>query len=255
MRTVAAVVAVGCLVLAGCETYPTASPDFSFTKTSLGYRNSGLLSEGRIYFWDTETNELLDLGDSVELRTIGKVGPQKFEARNLAGFELVASADLAPAAKAEVSAYISSNFAFEVENAEKEESDNPLDAVLAKYRDIQPSNGYYRWRVAELTSDPRRYKLVVIKDPVYATKELISIDNNAGASGSIDVPTDAVGTVKVKISRTASALCEGARALCFVNVHVAEASLNQTAGEKTLDLRTTDRISSENLSAAFRKLI
>tara|TARA_R110002020_G_scaffold88345_3_gene217045 strand:- start:1730 stop:2497 length:768 start_codon:yes stop_codon:yes gene_type:complete len=255
MRVAAAVVVIGCLALAGCDTYPTASPDFNFTKTSLGYRNSGLLSEGRIFFWDTDTNELIDLGDHVELRTTRTVGPQKFEAKNLSGFELTGSADLTPSAKAEVSAYISRNFAFEVAGAEKEESANPLDAVLAKYAEIQPANGYFRWRVEELTSDPQRYKLVVIKDPVYATRERISVNDEAGASGSIDVPTEAIGKVKVKISRAASALCEGTRALCFVNVHVAEARLNRTVGERTLDLRTANRVSSEKLSAAFRKLI
>lgn len=252
----AAVVAAA-LLLAACGV--TATPKFDYARTSLGYRNSGLLGEGRVFFWDTDQNELINLGDSVPLTVSRRVGPQDMDARNVRGFDVKVSgapnAAIARAVEADVAAYLSNESAFEVKNAEREISVDPRGGLYKTYAEIQPDDGAYRWRVRELDSNPRRYKLVVITDPVYATSESISVGGKAGGNVKISVPAIARGDVTINLSDARQASCTGQRALCFFNVFVAEGALVNVDGVQKLRLRGTDNVSRDKLTEAFRKLI
>lgn len=243
-------------LLAGCV---TATPKFDYSRTSLGYRNSGLLAEGRVFFWDTEANQLIDLGDSISLRVVRAIGPQDMAARNVRGFDVTVggapNAAVGRAVEADVTAYLEQESAFVVKNAEREISADPRGGLYDKYREIQPNDGAYRWRVRELDSNPGRYKLVVITDPVYASSESIVVGGKAGTDVSIRVPSVANGKVKISLSDVNEASCTGQRALCFFNVFVAEGELVRVDGVQKLRLRGTDNVSRAELTEAFRKLI
>lgn len=254
-----AVLGVIAATAAGCSM--TAQTDFDYARTTLGYRNSGLLSEGRVYFWDSGANDLTYLGDSVSLDVLNSVGPQDMTARRVRDFNVTVSgapnAAIASKVEADVKTYLGNEMAFVVKNAVRRNSADPRGKLHQKYREIQPDDGYYRWRIAKLVNAPSRYKLVVITDPVYASSETISVSGKAGGTVKLKVPSVASGDVTVDLKSSSEASCTGTNALCFFNVFVAEAGLAEEGGEKVLRLRAADvdNASRTQLTEAFRKLI
>ncbi|MGX1308289.1 hypothetical protein AB7M35_003047 [Amorphus suaedae] len=237
----------------------TAKPNFDFARTTLGYRNSGLFNEGRVFFWDTTTNDLIDLNDSVALRHEGSVGPQNLMASNVRGFDVevqgIQSELLTQRVEADVRAFLANELSFEVKDAVRKTNSNARAALEGKYREIQPDNGYRRWRVRELAKNPARYKLVVITEPVYASSEVISVAGEAGGSVNASIPSLGGGKIAINLKNATAANCSGVNALCFFNVFVAEGSLVASKGEKVLAFQSAGPVSQDKLTQAFRKLI
>lgn len=250
---------IGALALSGCNLWSTqpvvsansVSVGLDFANTSLGYRNSGLYSPGRLYLWDQERNELTRIAQSVDLPEIGRTGPQTMEASRVGGFSLVTSATLPDTATAEIATRIERDLSFRIADAERVRNGRIYSAISEAYRRTidEGVDAYRAWRVEDAVTQPSRYKYVLIIEPIYATSETITLDNTASGEASFTVASEELGAISVEIPETATASCSGAQALCYFDVAVMTASLNDN---RNLDY-TPAAYSSAALSEAFRK--
>lgn len=250
------------LLVSGCDHNTKTVPvDLDYSRSSLGYRNSGLLRPGSLFLWDTQTNELVSLSSDVVLPEIKPDTKTSIEAKNIRGIEVGLQAELPSVVAGEIKAAIRNNYVFVVNNATKATSQRRFSAISKTYASLRQDgqNPYNLWRIDDLVGNTSRYKMVLAESPVYAESE--SLQFLSGGDGSIKIksPTNQDLTFTVKAPREDAAKCSGQPALCFINLFVLDVLLTTTTDQngqtvQKLDYRPSSGVNRELLPAALRKL-
>jgi hypothetical protein len=241
-----------------CEqTKNTASLDLNYARTSLGFRNSGDLSSGRLYLWDLNEENLTLIAAGIGLPERTPNQPGNREATSVSGFAIQAGADVNGqgviniSQKVEDSLSFSSTNALTIENNQLETAMSSTYSALRSQYQSDPSNTanpYISWRVEDATSNQDRYKYVLLYNEVQASAEFLKFEGSIESSVSFDVPNGASGNVAVSITSTATQSCtetvEGERAVCYINAKVYNVFLNDS---RNLDYSP---ISTNNLDLA-----
>ena len=254
---------IACATLAsGCDTMTKTVPvNLDYARTSLGYRNSGLLRPGSLFFWDTQANELISLSSDVVLPEFKPNTKTSIEAKNIRGIEVGLQAELPSVVSGEIEAAIRNNYVFVVNNATKATSQRRYSAISKTYARLRQDgqNPYNLWRIDDLTGNRARYKIVLAESPVYADSESLQFLSGGDGSIKIQSPTNQKVTFAVKAPRESAAKCSGQPALCFINLFVLDVLLSTATDQngktiQKLDYRPSSGVNRELLPAALRKL-
>lgn len=240
--------------LVGCADAPPATRavlDLDYASTSLGFRNSGALSAGRLLLWDQREQTLVTLQSDIALSSLPPTAPVKLEASSVQGVTVSASVNLTEEAQAAIASEIRSNVAFEVEDAVRLNSTRVYDGLSKAYRDLASSgvNAYAAWRVGDATGNPDRYKYVLLVDEIRASSESLSYQNSNTSSASFTIVDSVSGEIRVEIPSNSTAKCIGENVTCYFNVSVIRAFINDNGN---LDYSPA-AFSSSALVAALRK--
>lgn len=219
--------------LVGCmDTPPTtrAILDLDYASTSLGFRNSGALSAGRLLLWDQQDQTLVTLQSDIALSTLPPTTPVKLEASSVQGVTVSASVKLTDEAQAAIASEVRSNVAFEVKDAVRLNSTRVYDGLSSAYRDLTASgvNAFAAWRVADATENPDRYKYVLLVDEIRASSENITYQNSSTSSASFTIVDSINGDIRVEIPSNSTAKCSGENVTCYFNASVIRAFINDT---------------------------
>ncbi len=241
-----------CVSISSCaENRVTANVDY--TKTSLGFRNSGALTAGKLYLWDTKRNELTDLRTPVELDERSKTNPATLTATSVSGFKLTGDAKVSDVALSQVALDFSRTATFEAKNAVRVDNYNIYTALSKAYKALRASgvDNYQAWHIGDIKSDHDRYKFVLTVDPVYATEETLSFNSPNSTSGKLIVSGTDVGKVEVSVPDNATATCKGQAAQCFVGLAVLDVYVKDDGNLEYVPNGAYDR---DKLSDALRGL-
>ena len=219
-------------VLAGCggEIATTrAVLNLDYASTSLGYRNSGALSAGRLLLWDQSEETLISLQSGIELSTLPPTTPVKLEASSVQGVTVSTSVNLTQEAQVAIASEVRSNVSFEISDAVRLNSTNIYDGLSAAYRDLSANgvNAYAAWRVADATGNSDRYKYVLLVDEIQASLERLSYENSNTNNFSFTVIDSVNGEIKVESPFNSTAQCIGQNVTCYFNAAVIEAFINE----------------------------
>ncbi len=229
--------------------------DLNYAHTSLGYRNSGQLADGQIYIWDKEANTLSDLRSPATLKVASRRVPTTLVASQVKGFELTGKTELPEIVKAEATAKVQNGTKFLAESASRVTNSAVYSSVSAAYAALRSEgvDAYSAWKIDLLRSNRKRYKLVVLVDPVYADKEESSINKDVEGAFSVSSQGGHNGQYQIKIPNNVSASCSGKAALCYINTAVLNVRVKE---DGNLDYVPSEMKPSDirNLSAAFRGL-
>ena len=243
------------LLLAGCT--PGGGPvkvtaNLDYANTSLGYRNSGVLSSGQLMFWDLQTNQLVTVPADIKLQSKRPTRRRDLEASQVRGFDFRADASLTSQDEATLRAAVQNKVKFTVKDAQRVDRRQIFTAVSTAYTDAKTrgENPFSSWRVDDATENPARFKFVLLDDEVRASSESIELIGERTASGSLIVGGGDKGGMSVSFPNSTTAKCSGDQVSCYINASVFTVFLNQSGG---LDYKPTgfDR---EALAAALRDL-
>ncbi|WP_176085794.1 hypothetical protein [Martelella sp. HB161492] len=239
--------------LAGCS--KSAIVDLNYAQTNLGYRNSGGLAPGKIFLWDSEDNKLVDLHTIASLGSEPLAAPASYRASSVRGYSVALggqSPGINPAVEADISGAVSRNISYTVEDAIRVNNNKIYTAMKDAYTALG-EDGYRLWHVDDLRSGPR-YKLVLLVDPVLASRETLTYDKSAVANGRFTLKTAAIGKITLTFPNTGTSSCKAAgseRAACFINAFVLDAWVKP---DKLLGFSPATDFDPSALSSAFRKL-
>ena len=221
MRLVLFVVACA---LVGCTNTPSTTRavlDLDYASTSLGFRNSGALSAGRLFLWDQQEQTLVTLQSDIELSTLPPTTPVKLQASSVQGVSVSASVNLTDEAQAAIASEVRSNVAFEVADAVRLNSTHIYDSLSRAYRDLVASgvNAHAAWRVSDATGNPNRFKYVLLVDEIRASSENLSYQNSSTNSASFTIVDSVSGEIRVEIPSNSTAKCSGQNVTCYSRLH------------------------------------
>jgi len=250
--------AVALTLLLGCAPNPSppttsqATVDLSYAGTSLGFRNSGALSAGRLFLWDLEENTLASLSSDVPLTRNSPTIPATLEASSVQGAAVVGTLNASPGFEGKVESEVRRNLSFTVVDAVRVDAAQTYSGLSEAYRRLQIDgvDAYRAWRVADATQNPNRYKFVLLTDEVRALEERVLLDNSASGSASFRVIDELAGEVLVTIPSNVSASCSGDNVTCYVNASVLTVFINS---QGNLDY-SPYAFSRKSLAEALRKL-
>lgn len=202
--------------------------DLDYSSTSLGYRNSGALSAGRLLLWDQTEGTLISLQSDIELSTLPPTTPVKLEASAVQGVTVSASVELTQEAEAAIASEVRRNVSFEVNDAVRLNSTKIYDGLSAAYRALAANgvNGYAAWRVEDATANSGRYKYVLLIDEIQASSESLSYENSTTTNFSFTVVDSVNGEIKIESPSNSTAKCSGQSVTCYINVSVIRAFIN-----------------------------
>ncbi|MFZ5962305.1 hypothetical protein ACOXXX_05075 [Thalassococcus sp. BH17M4-6] len=243
------------LLLPACEpVQPTAraAVNLDYARTSLGYRNSGALSAGRLLLWDAEDNSLVTLQSEIPLGTAAPTQPVQLEATSVRGVQISSSATLSDQASAAIASKIRDDLSFVVKDAVRVNSTQVHSGISDAYKALQASgvNAFRAWRIADVTGDRSRYRFVVLTDEIRASEEEIRLDQSAGGTASFSIVDQVAGNVTVTVPASTTAKCSGDGVVCYVNAMVLRVFLNDSGN---LDYEPSS-FNSERLVTALRGL-
>lgn len=246
---------IGSLFLTGCMTNEPASRqatlNLDYASTSLGYRNSGALSAGQLYLWDQVDNQLVSLDPAIPLAEVGRSTPANLQAENVSGVEVSINGELSTAAKASIGHTVSTKVSFAVTDAVRVTTAQVYSAISQAYVNLGATgvDAFRAWRIADVTSNPDRYKFVLLIDPVLASNEELSINNKNSSGASFSITDKILGNVKVDIPQSTTARCSGTAVTCYLNARVMTVFIN-ASGRLDYQPAALDRA---KLSAALRR--
>ncbi|MEM6899811.1 MAG: hypothetical protein AAF583_08580 [Pseudomonadota bacterium] len=203
--------------------------DLDYASTSLGYRNSGALSAGRLLLWDQSEGTLITLQSGIQLNTLPPTTPVKLEASSVQGVTVSASVNLTQEAQAAIASEVRSNVSFEISDAVRLNSTNIYDGLSDAYRDLSMNgvNAYAAWRVGDATGNSDRYKYVLLVDEIQASSEQLSYENSSTNSFSFTIVDSVSGEIKVEAPSNSTAQCSGQNVTCYINAAVIKAFINE----------------------------
>ncbi|TPW33147.1 hypothetical protein FJU08_00855 [Martelella alba] len=245
--------AVLLIFLVGCT--KSAIVDLDYVQTSLGYRNSGALAPGKIFLWDNAQNTLVDLHSMARLGAEPYAAPASYRASSVRGFSVALGGQtggLKPSVTADISGAVSNNISYAVDDAIRVNNNRVYSAMAEAYVDMGEDR-YRLWHVDELRSGAR-YKLVLLVDPVLASKETLTFDNTAVANGHLSLKSATEGTITIKFPDASTSSCRASgatRAACFINAFVMDAWVKP---DTLLGFSPATGYDPTALSEAFRKL-
>lgn len=250
------------MLVSGCHhDIKTVPVNLDYARTSLGYRNSGLLRPGSLFLWDTQTNELVSLSSDVVLPEVKPNSKTSIEAKNIRGIEVGLQAELPSVVAGEIKAAIRNNYVFVVNNATRATSQKRYSAISKTYATLRQDgqDPYNLWRIDDLAGNSSRYKMVLAESPVYADSETLQFLSGGDGSIKIKSPANQDVTFTVKAPREDAAKCSGQPALCFINLFVLDVLLNTTTDQngqtvQKLGYRPSSGVDREMLPEALRKL-
>ncbi|MEL6753219.1 MAG: hypothetical protein AAFO57_04270, partial [Pseudomonadota bacterium] len=201
-----------------------------YANTSLGYRNSGALSAGRLMLWDVQENDLITLAADVPVATLSPTPPVRLEATSIRGASFTASADIPETTSARISSEVRNNLSFSISDAVRINAAETYSAISRSYTTLISSgvNAFTAWRIADVTGMPDRYKFVLVTDEIRASDETVSLDSTFASGVEFAIEDTASGTVQVSIPSTTTAKCSGEEVICYVNVSVLTVFINDT---------------------------
>lgn len=245
-----ALAAVAALV-GGCNSYRA---DLSFAHTTqLGYRNTGLVSAGDFWLWDTRSNELTVLEEDLQLAKLGSTRFASYRSDRVRGVSLSGNFGTEEE-KAALEASVGQRLRFEVENAVRDRYDRTYDALSDRYESGLDADEDMRgrWYVDEATARESGLYYVIVRSVVRADRAEVEIGGAEGenvATLSIQLPGD-VQPVRVDLVNAASAECSGESAPCFFDVSVIEPFFNASGN---LDFRPARGVDRDRLAEALRR--
>ena len=229
-----------------------ATVNLDYASTSLGYRNSGALSSGRLMLWDTAADELVTLQSDIPLGNRAPTPPVRLEATSVRGASISGSVDLPKTVNTRIATELRNNLTFSISDAVRINATGVYSGISQAYRDLidEGVNAFSAWRVADVTGQPSRYKYVLVTDEIRASDELLALDKSFSSDASFSIVDTVEGEVKVIIPASNTAKCSGAGVICYVNVSVLKVFLND---DGNLDYSPAS-FNSEKLVKALRSL-
>ncbi len=204
----------------------TASIGLDYASTSLGFRNSGALSPGRLMLWDTAEGELVDLERGIPMAVGSTTTPTDMQARDVNGVTIAAAGgDIGRAANGQIRAAVSRDLEIIVREVATRTALSQA-YVARRNEDADPERA---WRVADATGDPARYHYVLLVDPVRASSEQVRFVTETGGSVGVNIVNTAQGDISVRVPTDTQASCaqsSGDRPICFINAEVLKVFLN-----------------------------
>lgn len=239
-------------VAAGSCTSYRADLGFAHT-TQLGYRNTGLVSAGDLWIWDTSSNELTFLESDLQFERQESTRLASYRTDRVRGIS-VAGDFGSEDQKAAVEAAVGRRLQFEVDNAVRDKYGPIYDAVSDRYRSGLASGEDMRgrWYVDRATEEGSGLYYVLVRSVVRADRAQIKVggaEDESIATLSVRLPGD-VRPVSVDLVNAATAECSGESAPCFFDVSVLEPFLNSNGN---LDFRTVLGVDEDRLSEALRQ--
>lgn len=218
--------------LVGCNgTTPTARAvlDLDYANTSLGFRNSGALSAGRLLLWDQQEQTLVTLQSDIALATLPPTSPVNLEASSVQGVTVSASVSLTDEAQAAIASEVRNNVSFVVQDAVRLNSTRIYSGLSNAYEQLTASgvNAFAAWRVADATGSPDRFKYVLLIDEIRASSETLSYENSSTNSASFSIIDRVSGEIRVEIPSNSTAECSGENVTCYFNASVIRAFINE----------------------------
>lgn len=203
--------------------------DLDYASTSLGFRNSGALSAGRLLLWDQQERTLITLQSDIALSTLPPSAPVKLEASSVQGVTVSASVNLTDEAQAAIASEVRRNVAFEVKDAVRLNSTRVYDGLSRAYRDLVASgvNAHAAWRVDDATGNPNRFKYVLLVDEIRASSESLAYQNSITNSASFTIVDSVSGEIRVEVPSNSTAECSGENVTCYFNASVLQAFINE----------------------------
>jgi len=253
MRRIVAI-GLGAALLAGCQTN-TYTADMSFAKApGLGYWNSGLLPAGRLYLWDTRSNKLTIITDSVEfVQEPSREPPTNLSSTNVQGIAVEGSFG-SNAIKTAVSAEVGRQVEFNAQGAVRERYGSIYTALSNAYiKDASSGDVDTHWSVADATRPKSGLYYVLISGVVRANDTSLShkgLKDNNVASVTVTVP--GLGKpLSVNVINGAKIGCSGVGSACFFEATVLKPYIN---ANRRLDFKPARDVNLKPLSDALRDL-
>lgn len=253
IRSLTFIPLVALLTCGGCSwLFPKkVDLDLDYANTSLGFRNSGAFSPGRLYLWDQDENKLVVLSSDIPLSQSVPSTPSTLKATSVTGFSIEGKADVVTQFKADIEAEVKKKLNFSAENASRIDATGNMGAMTKAYRNLHESdvNAFTAWRVGDATDHPEHFKYVLLTDVVTASEESIDVSGEKSGGLGISVADEWGADIRVKIPKDVSASCSGERAVCYFDAVVYKVFLNE---KNNLDYEPVG-FSKEKLSQAFKK--
>ncbi|MCY4288761.1 MAG: hypothetical protein OXC63_09235 [Aestuariivita sp.] len=242
--------------LASCVEVPLTTRavlNLDYASTSLGFRNSGALSAGRLFLWDQTDQTLVNIQSDIDLPTRPATNPVTLEASSVQGVTISASVGLTDDVHAEIASEVQSNIAFKVEDVVRLNNFQVHNGLSSAYRNLQASgvNAEASWRIRDSIDDRKRFSYVLIADEITASSESVTYRDSSSDSTSLTVFDSAIGEkINVEIPSYSTAKCSGEKVTCYFNVRVFKVRINKNGN---LDYHPHGYNKTE-LVEAFRKL-
>lgn len=222
-------------LLAACGQTPGTSQatiDLDYANTSLGFRNSGALSAGRLMLWDTSDNSLVSLATDIPLSSKAPTTSAKLEASSVKGASIKAGVKLTDKANGQIESNILNNLSFVITDAVRVDNTRVYSGISSAYtaliaEGVDPRRS---WRVDDAVTSPARYKFVLLRDEVRASQETIVLDKSASGKASFTVTDEVSGDITVTIPNKTTAKCSGTQVVCYVNATVMQVYINASGG-------------------------
>jgi hypothetical protein len=214
----------GCIEadVSGAAPVARAGVILDYANTSLGFRNSGALNEGRLMLWDRQENTISDLRTDIPLTEIRATAPATLNASGVNGFALSGGAMLGGQVGLEIAAAVSNQIAIAAVDAVRVTTSDGVTAVTDAFRRSTAAgeDPQSAWQIDSALAERERYRYVLLVDPVRAGSESVAFANEQSAASSVTLIDTALGQVSVSLPHNVSASCRAAgseRATCFIN--------------------------------------
>ncbi len=207
-----------------------ATLNLNYAKTSLGFRNTGALSAGRLYLWDQNDNSLVIIASGIPLPELPPGTPGDREANDVNSFAIQTRAELTSQTSSDIAIEVRSELSFLSRNALIVENRFLESAISAVYTELKRTheknpdetpNPFVSWRVEDATGNPERFKYILLYNEVRASEEMLKFKDSVGDSVSFDIPTGDAGSISVSIAASTTQSCKeteiGERTVCYIN--------------------------------------
>lgn len=222
------------VLLCGCFGNDTPATrtvlDLDYASTSLGYRNSGALSAGRLLLWDQVEGSLVSLQSDIPLSTRNPTNPVRLEATAVQGVSVSASVNLTEEARTAIASEVRRNVSFVVEDAIRLNSSDVYSGLSDAYRRLNARgvNAFAAWRVEDATGNPNRFRYVLLVDEIQASSESLTYDGGTTSSISFTIVDSVNGEIRIESPSNVTATCSGQSATCYVNARVLRPFINES---------------------------
>jgi hypothetical protein len=249
-----AATAIALLLLTGCAT-TQFNADLSYVRAAgLGYRNAALYTAGYLFLWNTGTNELAVLENSVSLeRKDSPEAPATLRSSSVSGISISGEFG-SGAAEVAAEASLSRKIEFTAENAVREDYKAIYGGLAQAYRDglAKGEDMRARWYVDEATTASSPFRYALVTGLVRASRATASVGGKSGSEiGSVVLDVPGLGSIDVGIDRGAAVECSGQAAPCFFEPTVLKSYI---AADGNLNFKVDLGTNRDALSEAFRKL-
>lgn len=215
------------LLMGGCQSQ-VITPSFEYAATSLGVYNSGLLTVGQLFVWDTNGGTLTRL-DEVPFpdRPTTLTGPTSLMATQVSSLRF--GGGISAVVQANAAAAIENNVAIRVENGTREEYRNTIGLIAQEIvrRKSAGEDVGTAWLLDRAVGPGSGLRYVIVSGLVRSDRAELALSNVRSGELKLQIADGRGGNAVIDLSRSSLSSCVGAGSPCFVSFVVLDPFINE----------------------------